>query len=603
MTTSILVNRTGSEVRVAVVEDGQCTSFQLERDWERSVVGNVYKGRVVRVLPGMQSAFVEVGLERAVFLHASDVLAGDSPGHERPAGRDGFEPLPPPGRARGADPDVEDTDPGLRLAGAEVAPTFLPEAIALPALEHGLLAADGATVADEGPIVLADGFDDRLMLEGTAADSASPAGGRGQPPEARAARQPRPKLRIEDALRQGQEVVVQVTKEPLGTKGARVTMNLSLPGRLLVYLPGHGHVGVSRRVRGKAERDRLRQVLDELRQPEEGFIARTACEGASREDLAADIDWLREAAATIRERRERLSAPALLHEDLDLPRRAARDLLRESVAELIVDDRADWERIRAFVDRFLPAMAPRLRLWDRDEPIFEPWSVEKQLERALERRVPLPSGAYLIVDTTEALTAIDVNTGRFVGSQDLEDTALRTNLEAVLPIVRELRLRDLGGLIVIDFIDMENPNHRRQVQDALVLALAQDSARNSVLPISELGLVEMTRRRVREDLDHNLTTACQCCDGRGRAKSSETIVYEILRVLERHRAPPADHEVLVRVSPGVYAAFQRHEARGIPELSHRRGFAMRLVTDGGLLRHRYVLDVVPRHRPRPEGRG
>ena len=397
--------------------------------------------------------------------------------------------------------------------------------------------------------------------------------------------------RIEQILRTGQEIVVQVSKEALGGKGARLTTELAIPGRFLVYLPGSSHVGVSRRITDPDERERLRRLVEAIRLPGEGFIVRTVCEGRDDRVLAADVSFLRDLWSEIDALRVMASAPSLLHVELDLVLRTTRDLLSSKLDRLVVDDAGDHDRVAGFIRRFMPLLADRLQLYEDPVPLFEATGVERQVARALGRKVRLPSGGYIVIDHTEALTAIDVNSGRFTGGRDLEDTSVKVNTEAVHVLVEQLRLRDIGGLIIIDFIDMEDPENRLRVETALAGALESDPARSSVLPISDFGLVEMTRRRVRDDLARNLQTNCELCRGVGRVKSTETVAYEILREVARNatRTGGSVRELLVRCEPLVARQIQQNERGPLEELERRLGAPVKLVAEAHFHRERFAV--------------
>jgi ribonuclease G len=468
----IVVNAGLIETRVAVQEGNLLTELFLERQRHRSIVGSVYKGTVTNVLPGMQAAFVDIGLTKDAFLYAGDYTA-----------------------------------------------TLLPSA-----------EADADIDVDEGET----------------------------PP--REATGP-----IEQMLSRGQAVLVQVSKESLGTKGARVTSFISLPGRYLVYMPQAKHIGVSRRIRDERERDRLRAALRGLELPPGGFILRTNAEGKGEAEFAADVEFLSRLWTQIQSRYEQATPPATLHEEADLTFRVVRDLLSPEVDEFIVDDPGVHARVLEYVRALVPALEDRVKLYTERTPIFDHFAIEKDIEKALRRRVWLKSGGYIVIDHTEALVSIDVNTGKYVGKRDFEQTVLKINLEAVTEVVRQIRLRDLGGIIIIDFIDMEVPEHREQVEKALKRALADDKARTNVLQISELGLVEMTRKRVRQDLRALLTTSCAVCRGSGVTKSDETLAAEVFRAIRAKVAgaaePPARREVIARVHPDL-AAFLEGDVRG-----------------------------------------
>jgi ribonuclease G len=361
---------------------------------------------------------------------------------------------------------------------------------------------------------------------------------------------------IEDLLRKGQEVLVQVSKESLGTKGARITSFISLPGRYLVYMPQTTHVGVSRRIRDERERDRLRAALREVGPPGGGFIVRTNAEGKGVEEFKQDVEFLGRLWSQITGRYESSRAPAVLHEEMDVTFRVMRDLLSPDVEEFVVDDAAVHDKCVADVQALVPALADRIRRYEGAAPIFETYGIEREIDKALRRRVWLRSGGYIVIDHTEALVSIDVNTGKYVGKRDFEQTVLKINLEAVTEVVRQIRLRDLGGIIIIDFIDMERPEHRAEVEKALKKALADDRARTNVLQISELGLVEMTRKRVRQDLRAVLTSPCPTCKGTGVVRSEATLVAEILRGIQAKAAGQAGREVVVRAHPDLVGALE-----------------------------------------------
>jgi ribonuclease G len=471
----IVVNAGVLETRVAVQEGNLLTDLYLERHRHRSIVGSVYKGTVTNVLPGMQAAFVDIGLTKDAFLYAGDYTANLG----------------------------------------DYARTML------------------AATEDDADVDVDEG---------------------GEPPR-REATGP-----IEDMLTRGQHVLVQVSKESLGTKGARITSFISLPGRYIVYMPQARHVGVSRRIRDERERDRLRAALRSLPLPPGGFILRTNAEGKGEAEFAADVEFLSRLWAQIQARFEQATAPAVLHEEADLTFRVVRDLFSPEIDEFVVDSQPMYDKCLGYARALVPVLADRVRLYTERAPIFEQFGIEKDIEKALRRRVWLKSGGYIVIDHTEALVSIDVNTGKYVGKRDFEQTVLKINLEAVGEVVRQIRLRDLGGIIIIDFIDMEVLEHREQVEKALKRALADDKARTNVLPISELGLVEMTRKRVRQDLRALLSVPCPTCRGSGVTKSDEAIAAEIYRAIRAKLAAETEDgarpEVLVRVHPDVARYFE-----------------------------------------------
>ena len=485
MSKRIVVNTGLLETRVAVQEGNLLTDLYLERHKHRSIVGSVYKGTVTNVLPGMQAAFVDIGLTKDAFLYAGDYTANLG----------------------------------------DYARTML-----------------GST-EDEGDVEVDEG---------------------GEPPR-REATGP-----IEEMLTRGQHVLVQVAKESLGTKGARVTSFISIPGRYVVYMPQARHVGVSRRIHDERERDRLRAALRALPLPPGGFILRTNAEGKGEEEFAADVEFLSRLWAQIQSRFEQAPAPAVLHEEADLTFRVVRDLFSPDVDEFVVDSREVYDKCLGYAQTLVPSLAGRVRLYSERVPIFDHFGIEKEIEKALRRRVWLKSGGYIVIDHTEALVSIDVNTGKYVGKRDFEQTVLKINLEAVGEVVRQIRLRDLGGIIIIDFIDMEVADHRDQVEKALKRALVEDKARTNVLPISELGLVEMTRKRVRQDLRALLTVACPTCRGSGVTKSDEAIAAELYRAIRARLATETDGverpDVIARVHPDVARYFESDGSQDLKNL-------------------------------------
>jgi ribonuclease G len=494
----IIISATPQESRVAIMENARLLEIHIERVRERGIVGSIYKGRVTRVLPGMQAAFVDIGLPKAAFLPASDHYPAD---------------------------------------------------------------ADELTLAEVPLLPQNDGTSDpELTAEGLAVRAnGSSVPNRKVPP-------------IEERLSKGQEVTVQISKEPIGSKGARVTSNISLPGRYLVYLPASSHVGVSRRIASEDERDRLRDAVGSASRNPGGIIIRTACEGVSKREIQADLRLLRKLWMQLARRAEKMPAPALLHQDLDVILRTIRDLSGSDVARLIIDNRRDHQRVLDFIATVMPRWHPRVELYDLPEPIFERYGIEAQIGKAVERRVWLKSGGHIIIDHAEAMTVVDVNTGRFVGKTDQRETTLRTNLEAARVIVDQLRLRNIGGLIVIDFIDMEHAEDRKTVMSALLDALKSDKARAHVLGFSELGLVEMTRQRTRESLAQQLCEPCPTCSGKGHVKGTATTAYEILRRIRREASLNAPvHHITVSLHPSVATFIAQYEPAALREIERELG--------------------------------
>lgn len=473
MSNSILVvNADGPEIRVALIEDGLLGELFVERKRDRGIAGNIYKGKVERILPGMQAAFVNIGLEKSAYLHVSDV--------------------------RGTPDDL-----------------------------RRLLSGDGA----------------RGSGDDESAEGQEEAGGRGN--------QHQSGRRIEELLKPGQEIIVQVTKEPISTKGARVTRYISLPGRHLVFMPTVDHVGISRRISSDRERRRLRRLVNEMRPQGSGFIVRTVASGVADKELRADMAFLIKMWNEVVKKTETSRCPSLIYSDLDLLLRSVRDLFTSNVEKMLIDSRSEYDRIKKFIAAFMPDFTGQIELVDSNEPIFDGLGIEMEIDRALERKVWLKSGGYLIIDETEALTSVDVNTGRFVGKKSLEDTITQTNLEAAREIADQLRVRSLGGMIVVDFIDMDRSSNREKVMRTFNEALKRDRNRAQVTRISELGLVEMSRKRTRESLLHTLTEPCVHCEGKGYTRSRRTMSFEVLRELRRQGNLVDGHTILVEVHPDV----------------------------------------------------
>jgi ribonuclease G len=463
MTVELLVNVTPQETRVAVVENGVLQEVFIERARRRGLVGNIYMGVVSRVLPGMQAAFVDIGLERAAFLHASDIAVIDT----------------------------DDTD------------------VTLPS-----------------------------------GDS------------------------ITNLLREGQEVLVQVIKDPLGTKGARLTTHITIPSRYLVFMPETCNVGVSQRIEEEQERQRLREIVLRERDEEKpgGFILRTAAEGVDEESIASDLHFLQRLWASICEQVKTAKPPEIVHEDLPLVLRVLRDISDTEVEKLRIDSRETFQRVDRFVRQFTPELLNKLEYYPGERPIFDLYSVDDEIQKALERKVQLKSGGHLVIDQTEAMTTIDVNTGAYVGHRNLEETIFKTNLEAAQAIVRQLRLRNLGGIIIIDFIDMQDEEHKRQVLRALEKHVERDHANCHISEISSLGLVQMTRKRTRESLEHVLCEACPGCGGRGSVKTAETVCYEIFREILREARQFDAQQLLVLASQEVVDLLLDEESTSLAEL-------------------------------------
>ena len=481
----ILVNVTPSEVRAALLENGVLQEVYIDRTASRGLISNIYKGRVSRVLPGMQAAFIDIGLERTAFLHASDIA--------------------PP---------------------------------------------DGVQESDETPD-------------------------------------------IKELIREGDQVMVQVVKDPLGNKGARLTTYITLPSRHLVLLPRSTTIGVSARIEEDEERERLRTTVEELLSEqglECGAIVRTVAEGISREALAADLKYTRKLWDVVQQRCSKASVKTLVHEDLSLPLRVMRDMVTADVEQILVDSEDDFRAMQEFASTYLPDIEPMLEWYKRRRPIFDLHGIEDEIVKALDRSIPLKSGGYVIFDQTEAMTTVDVNTGGYVGHRNLEETIYRTNLEAAVAIARQLRLRNLGGIIIIDFIDMEEEDHRNNVLQTLDQSLARDHARHQITPVSPLGLVEMTRKRTRESLQHILGEDCPSCDGRGFVMTAETVCFEIFREIIRQSRQFDFEEALVLAKQDVIELLLDEQAAGLAEIAEQTGKSIRLQTESLYLQEQF--DVV-----------
>ena len=481
----ILINVTPSEVRAALLENGVLQEVSIERAERRGLISNIYKGRVLRVLPGMQAAFIDIGLERTAFLHASDI-------------------------AKPKVSESEDAVPNIR-----------------------------------------------------------------------------------ELVREGDEIMVQVVKDPLGNKGARLTTYITLPSRHLVLLPRSNTVGISARIEDEEERDRLRTMVEELLAENElefGAIVRTVAEGADKDALAADLRYSLKLWEVVKEQCSKRSVKSLIHEDLSLPLRVLRDMVTVDVERVLVDSESDYKAMQNFAETFLPDTQTVLELYVRRRPIFDLHGIEDEIRKSLDRNIPLKSGGYLIFDQTEAMTTIDVNTGGYVGHRNLEETIYRTNLEAAVGIARQLRLRNLGGIIIIDFIDMEELDHRENVLQVLEQALARDHARHQITPVSPLGLVEMTRKRTRESLQHVLCEDCPACSGRGFVMTAETVCFEIFREIIRQSRQFEFEEAMVLAHQDVIEMLLDEQASSLAELGEQTGKSIRLQTESLYLQDQF--DVV-----------
>ncbi len=508
MSEELLINVTPRETRIALIENGVLQEIFIERANKRGLVSNIFKGRVSRVLPGMQAAFVDIGLERAAFLHASDIA------------------------------------PTLRSAGS------------------------GPATPDE-----------RMKADPDSTDRVLPRS---------LARESRPVPNINELVTEGQEILVQVIKDPIGSKGARLTTHLSIPSRYLVYMPEADMVGVSQRIEDEQERVRLRDLVGELMQQSgrhrqavsagegvtalrphattDGYIVRTASEGAPYEVIWADMQFLHALWDSLQRRARTIATPGMVHEDLPLVIRTMRELTRTEVEKVRIDSWETHRRVMDFTERFMPELSPRIEHYPGERPIFDLYGVDDELQKALEQRVQLKSGGHLVIDQTEAMTTIDVNTGAYVGHRNLEETIFKTNLEATQAIARQLRLRNLGGIIIVDFIDMQQEEHKRLVLRSLEKSLARDHTKTHISDVSPLGLVQMTRKRTRESIGQILCMTCPTCEGSGTVKTAETVCYEIFREILREARQFETERLLVLASQDVVDKLVDEESTAFLEL-------------------------------------
>jgi ribonuclease G len=499
MRREIIINASKSETRIALLEDKLLVEVMVERPEAVRRVGDIYKGRVNAVLPGMQAAFVDLGLEKSAFLHASDLTPSESD-------LDLFE-------------EEEESEETPRRGG-----------------------------------------------------------GRG-------GRRDEPVIRIEDALKKGQEVLVQITKEPIGTKGPRVTTQVSLPGRFLVLMPGHEHIGVSRKIEDRAERARLKTLMREIRPKDAGVIVRTVGAEQGKKEFQSDIRYLEQLWAKIEKTAQRLRAPALLHQEMEFTTGLIRDIFNEDVDQLVIDSDQEHKAILKYLATYAPELRTRVKLYKGEAPIFDHFEIESEIEKAMERKVWLKKGGYITIDQTEALVAIDVNTGRFTGKKSQEETILKTNLEAAAEIARQLRLRDLGGIIVLDFIDMEDETNRKSVSDLLRQHLRRDRSRTKSFAISELGLIEMTRQRQRPSLANYFNEDCPECDGLGKVLSLQSAALKIERMLRRVGQRSKEKQLILRVHPDVAVHLVEQNADRLGRLEKQYRYRVEIRDDPSLRRN------------------
>jgi len=509
MRREIIINAAPRETRIAILEDKEVAEILVERPEAVRRVGDIYKGRVNAVLPGMQAAFVDLGLEKSAFLHASD--------------------LSPP-------TDVDD------LFEEEEEP--------------------------EEP-------------RGGGREGRDGRGGRGG---GRGGRREEPVPRIEESLKKGQEILVQITKEPIGTKGPRVTTQISLPGRFLVYMPGHEHVGISRKIEERGERQRLKEIARQIRPQNAGIIIRTVGAEQSLKEFEADVHHLEQLWDKIEKQAQRSKAPSLLHQEMEFTTGLIRDIFNEDVDQLVIDSKEEHRQIVKYLETYAPDLKQRVKHYRGQAPIFDHFGIEAEIEKTMERKVWLRKGGYITIDQTEALVAIDVNTGRFIGKKNQEETILKTNLEAAAEIARQLRLRDLGGIIVLDFIDMEIEGNRKQVADVLRQHLKRDRSRTKAFAVSELGLVEMTRQRQRPSLSNYFTEPCPDCQGAGRVLSLSSAALKIERMLHRVGQRSRERQLILRVHPDVAVYLVEQEAGRLERLERQYKLRVEIRDDPSLRR-------------------
>ncbi len=483
----LIINVTEQETRVAHLEDGNIVELYVDRGDDSNIVGNIYKGRVRRVLPGMQAAFVDIGLNQAAFIYVDDVHSNGYKEWE----------------------EIFSIDPD-----------------------------DEQTVTDE---------------------------------EVRPINLKRRDVQIEELISEGSEILVQVAKSPMGTKGARISSYISLPGRFLVLMPTSDHIGISRRIEDEVERERLKQLVQMLRTNDYGYIVRTAAEGENEEKLAYEMKFLSNLWENIQKKFQNAPVPSMLHQELSVSLRAVRDLLTYEVEKLVIDSKTTYEAVLAFLDTYMPSLKDHVILYEGAEPVFDAYNLEGDISRALKRKVWLKSGGYILIEHTEALAAIDVNTGRYVGKHNLEETILKTNLEAVKEIAYQIRLRDIGGIIIIDFIDMERKSNQEKVFNALKEALKKDKSKTHALPMSEMGLIQMTRKRTREPLTRILCEPCFYCEGEGYLISRRSICFNIYREILRDTLDLNGGRLTLRVNPEIAEFLHGEENEIITSLERQIG--------------------------------
>ncbi|MDH5763479.1 MAG: Rne/Rng family ribonuclease [Nitrospinota bacterium] len=509
MASEIIINSNPREIRVALVENNQLAEIFIEHKARKGIVGNIYKGIVTKILPGMQVAFVDIGLEKAGFLYVGDIDVIDLLEYEN-----------------------DDEAEGMNLGAGE--------------------------------------------------DSSQEDG--------KHSRMNNPGIPIQNLLKEGQEIVVQIAKNPLGTKGARITSFITLAGRHIVYMPTVNQISVSRRIENEDEKDRLKNLIGDIGRPEEGYIIRTAGLGRQKEDFLPDVNFLHKLWDNLQDRSDSHEAPCLLYEDLNLIFRSIRDLFNEDVRRLVIDSKIDYENCIEFCSSYLPHLVDKIELYKEQVPIFDYYGIEIEINRALGRKIWLKSGGFITIDQTEALVAIDVNTGKFVGHTDPEETILKTNLEAVKEIVYQLRLRNIGGIIIVDFIDMAKEESKEIVWNSLTQELKFDRSRTNILKISELGLVEMTRKRVRGSLSQTLCDPCPYCEGKGHIKSPTTVCYEIIRALQRLVTNNLTQKIItIEVPPPVYDLLFEEETSYLDDIEKSYNIEVNVKVNHKLHQEKYTI--------------
>lgn len=503
MTSELIINATREESRVALLEGGQVVELYIERKRDASLVGNIYKGKVLKILPGMQSSFIDIGLDKAAFLYVSDVMR-----------------------------DLE-----------EYYSTFI------------------CSEADEMDIY----YKNTESID-------------------------KP-LAIEELIQEGQDLLVQVSKDPIGSKGARVTSYITIPGRYLVLMPNVEHIGISRRIEDKDSRQRLKDIATEIKPKNFGLIMRTASEDATKEEILRDLEFLTLMWENTQNKKEKLAAPALLYSDMDLVFRSVRDLMSHEVERLVIDSVEEYERVKEFAKTYFPRLFDKIELYDGKEPIFDAFAIELDISRALDRKVWLKSGGYIVIDQTEAMTVIDVNTGKYVGKESLEETILKTNIEAVKEIAYQIRLRNIGGIIIIDFIDMERPESREKVFKTFTDIMKKDRAKSTIYNLSELGIVQMTRKRVRDSIGRVLCEPCPYCEGRGIIKSTRTITYEIFRKLKKI-SPQKGATIIINANPAVAELLSDEERAGVEDIENTFNVNIIVKEDHNIHQENYKISIL-----------